>query len=71
MCAAGGGDSKLYRLRFPRNPDKVVRGSGESFVFNDIALSFIDDTIVGYPFFAIPQLHDCSDLFYRDEADIR
>ena len=34
MCAAGGGNSKLYRPRLPFDPHKVVDGCCESFIFD-------------------------------------
>lgn len=55
MCAAGGGESKLYRLRFPLDPYEVVWGRSKSFIIYYLTFSFIYDTFMGYPILPIPQ----------------
>ena len=54
MCAAGG-ESKLYRLRFPLDPYEVVWGRSKSFIIYYLTFSFIYDTFMGYPILPIPQ----------------
>lgn len=55
MCAAGGGDSKLYRLRLPLNPHEVVGGCPESLILNHLTFPFKYNSIMTYPIFSIPK----------------
>ena len=70
MCSAGGGDSKLYRLLFPLNPDEVVWCSCKSFILDNLPFSFEDDSIVFHPGFPIPDLHPGSYFLYGDKTGI-
>lgn len=55
MCAAGGGESKVYRPRLPLDPDEVVCGRCKSVIGHDLPLSPINNLFMGHPVFAIPE----------------
>ena len=48
MCAAGGGESELYRPRFPFDlgPYDVVGCCGETFIGEYLLLSSVDKALV-------------------------
>ena len=54
-CAAGGGESKVYRPRLPLDPDEVVCGRCKSVISHDLPLTPIYNPFMGYPVFAIPE----------------
>ena len=70
MCAAGGGESKVYRPRRPRNfgPDDVVGGSCETCVGQNLLRSVADDAVVVNPSNAVPEFHVGRNLFNGDAA---
>ena len=49
MCAAGGGDSKLYRERLPLDPDVMVWGCCETFITNGFSFSLVDESFMLNP----------------------
>lgn len=55
MCAAGGGDSKLNRLRLPLNPYEVVWGCNKSSIVDYLPFSPVKYTIMIYPIFSVPK----------------
>ena len=55
MCAAGGGESKVYRPRLPLDPDEVICGRCKSVISQDLHLPPINNPFMGYPVFAIPE----------------
>lgn len=67
MCAAGGGDSKVYRPRFPLNPDEVVGCGLESVKFNYLLDSTADNAVVLNPVLTVPQFHVGRDALDRYE----
>src|SRR5690606_38045010 len=68
MCAAGGGNSKLYRLLCPLNPDEVVGGCRESVICYYLPFTFENYTFMRYPVFAIPKPVMKAHFFNWDES---
>ena len=54
MCAAGDGVSKLYRLRFPLDPDEMVRGCCKTFIGNYLPFALEYDAVMADPAFSVP-----------------
>ena len=71
MCAAGGGISKLYRLRFPLNPDEMIRGCCKTFIGNYLPFAFENDTIMADPAFSVPEQMLRANTLNRNESFIR
>jgi hypothetical protein len=71
MCAAGGGDFKPYRLRFPLNPDEVIPGCCESFICNNLSFSFENYAIMPNPIFTVPYPVLQRDSLYWYETLVR
>lgn len=70
MCTAGGGDSKLYRLRLPFDPDEMVWCGCESFIRDYFLFSAICESFMCYPAFAIPDFHFGRHVLYWYESVI-
>ena len=70
MCAAGGGESKLYRLRFPFNPHEVVRCCLESLVLDHLTFPFVNHTFMIHPIFSIPKFVVSSNRFNREQPSV-
>ena len=63
MCSAGGGEAKLYRPRFPFDPDEVVWCCGKSFICNDLSFALVNYATVADPVFPVPNEIVRSNLF--------
>ncbi|MBR5986718.1 MAG: hypothetical protein IK019_09950, partial [Clostridia bacterium] len=71
MCAAGGGDPKPYRLRFPFDPDEMVGGRCESLISHNLSFASVNNSVVAYPVFAVPEQHIRHYVLYRHKSLIR
>ena len=71
MCAAGGGESKVYRPRLPLDPDEVVCGRCKSVIGHDLPLSPINNPFMGHPVFAIPESVILFHILYPYQSMIR
>ena len=71
MCAAGGGESKVYRPRLPLDPDEVVCGRCKSVIGHDLPLSLINNPFLGHPVFAIPESVILFHILYPYQSMIR
>ena len=71
MCAAGGGESKVYRPRLPLDPDEVVCGRCKSVIGHDLPLSPINNPFMGHPVFAIPESVILFHIVYPYQSMIR
>ena len=71
MCAAGGGDSKLYWLLFPLHPDHVVGSCCESFIGEHLSFASVDNPVMVGPVLSIPNPVFRGHLFNGDKTMIR
>ena len=71
VSAAGGGDPKPYRLRFPFDPDEMVGGRCESLISHNLSFASVNNSVVAYPVFAVPEQHIRHYVLYRHKSLIR